>query len=230
MKQLELQQSLQRFASRFTDRIGQALEALDRSQAPLRREQVLRRALSYGSSVLEIATGPTPALNLLDMFVFVRLCRDVLERHWMRELGEEGLELEDAFARSDDQITELANQALGRDAVDQLATLVDEWLLENPHQTRVEGIRLADFAETAGAAVDARSREVRGLLASVKSTATDALQLAERMLFLVHRLPSMWRMQVRLALHEVVSDVFHVVRKPMSRLTQLVRRPFHLRA
>jgi len=80
--EVELQQELQRFATQFTDRITQATEALEESshRAEVRHE-ALRKNLRYIAAALEIATGPTAAINLVDMIVFVRLSRAVLERH-----------------------------------------------------------------------------------------------------------------------------------------------------
>ena len=87
---LELQEALQRFTTQFADRVTQATEALERSSPPGVRDEALRKNLLYVSSALEIATGPDPWVNLLDMIVFVRLCRAVLERHWIPEVYGEG--------------------------------------------------------------------------------------------------------------------------------------------
>lgn len=227
---LELQQALQRFTTQFTDRVTQATEILECSSRRRVRDNALRKNLLYVSSAMEIATGPAPAINLLDMFVFVRLCRAVLERHWMPEYGTEGAALGEAFARTDDEISQLAERALGAVRCAQLASVVDAWLADNPAQIRVEGVRLADFSEAAGAAVAARSLEVRGLLSSVKTAtiaANEALQLVERGLFLVHRLPFLWRLQARLGAREVLGDstlqLTEAVRAPLSRLTSLAR-------
>ena len=79
----ELQESLQRFTTQFADRITQAMDELERASPPGVRDEALRKNLLYVSSALEISTGPDPEVNLLDMFVFVRLCRTALERHWI---------------------------------------------------------------------------------------------------------------------------------------------------
>jgi hypothetical protein len=228
--ELELQQALQRFTTQFTDRVSQATEILERSSRRRVRDDALRANLLYVSSAMEIATGPVPAINLLDMFVFVRLGRAVLERHWLPEYGAEGTALGEAFARTDDEISALAGRSLGAERCAQLASIVDAWLADNPAQTRVEGIRLADFSEAAGAAVGARSIEVRGLLSSVKTAtvaANQAFQLVERGLFLVHRLPFLWRLQARLGAREVLGDstllLTEAVQVPLRRLTSLAR-------
>ena len=80
---LELQEALQRFTTQFADRITQAMEALERSSPAGVRDEALRKNLLYVSSALEIATGPDPEVNLLDMIVFIHLSRAALEKHWI---------------------------------------------------------------------------------------------------------------------------------------------------
>src|SRR5690606_22351276 len=119
-------------------------------------------------------TGAAAEVNLLDMFVFVRLSRAVLERHWIPELyGSAGDELQVAFARSDAEATEIAERALGSTRRAQLEHVVASWLAENPRQTRVESLRLADFSALAADAAAERAIEARGLLSSVR-VASDA--------------------------------------------------------
>jgi hypothetical protein len=228
----ELQAELERFTARFTDRITQATAALDSSEHAEIRDEALRKNLLYVSSAMEIATGLSSEINLLDMVVFVRLCRTVLDRHWIPTLyGRHGGELADAFAKAEDQILAIAAQALQPGQRAQLARVIDTWLADNPDQTRVEGVRLADFAAAAGAAASERTGQATGLLSSVKAarqTANQAALLSERGLFLFHRMPSLWRLQARLGAREVVSDA--VVQlcegpdSPVARLTGRARR------
>lgn len=208
--ELELQQEIQRFTTRFVDRITQGAEALQGSSRAAVRDAAMRKNLLYASSALEIATGASAAVNLLDMFVFVHLCRTVLERHWIPTLyKDDGRELDQAFTRSEDELSQITVRALGTDGHRQLLELVDTWLADNPGQTRVEGIRLADFSAAAGTAAANRALQARGLLSSVKvasEAANEAMVIAERGLFLLHRLPFLWRLQVRLGAREILND------------------------
>jgi hypothetical protein len=205
---LELQQEMQRFATQFTDRVTQATEALEESshRAEVRHE-ALRKNLRYISAALEIATGPTAEINLVDMIVFVRLSRAVLERHWIPALyGDDGAELARIFAKSDDELEAVAARTLSFPQRQELSDLIDRWLADNPDQFRVEGIRFSDFSAAAGAA---GAREVKGFLSSVKTAtmaANQALLLSERVLFLINRMPSLWRLQARLGARELMSD------------------------
>lgn len=233
--ELELQQEMQRFATQFTDRIMQATEALEASSRRKEvRDEALRKNLRYVAAALEIATGPIAAVNLVDMIVFVRLSRAVLERHWIPELyGDDGAELAHVFARSDEELAGVAERALDFAQRRQLASLIDTWLAENPDQFRVEGIRFSDFSASAGD----RAIQVKGLLSSMKTAthaANQAFLLSERVLFLVNRMPSLWRLQARIGAREMLADVVTQLsagpEAPIPRLTgqarHLMRRGF----
>jgi len=207
---LELQQELERFTTQFADRITQATEALGAAATPAVRDEALRKNLRYVSAATEIATGPFTEVNLLDMIVFIRLSRAVLEKHWIPTLyGKQGGALAEVFARSEEELGALAAEALTPGQRAELDLLVDRWLADNPGQVRVEGIRLSDFSTMAGSAAAERALEAKGLLAGVKTAtqaANQALMLTERGLFLVHRLPFLWRMQARLGAREMMND------------------------
>jgi hypothetical protein len=163
MDEHELTHELQRFTTRFTDRIAQATEVLEHSPSQRVRDEALRKTLGYISSAIEIATGPYAEIDLLDMLVFVHLCRTVLDKHWIPTLyADEGLELSDAFAKSETEISDIADRALGASRTEDVMSLVDAWLADNPKQVRVEGIRLADFASGAARAAAERMLEAKG--------------------------------------------------------------------
>jgi hypothetical protein len=232
LSEVELQHGLERFTTQFSDRITQAMEALQRSSRPGVRDEALRKNLLYVGSATEIATGQFPVVNLLDMTVFIRLSRAVLENHWIPVLyGAEGSRLAEVFARSDQELSALAQEVLSVSQFAQLADLVDAWLADNPTQVRVEGIRLSDFARVAGTAAAARASQAKGLLSSVKGathTANQALLLSERALFLVHRLPFLWRLQARLAAREILGDAVSLLvggpDAPLAKVGRQVQR------
>jgi hypothetical protein len=211
MLELELQQELQRFASQFASRVVQATEALQLSLHGNVRNEALKKNLVYISSAMEIATGPSPSVGLLDMVVLVRLCRMTLEKHWIPTLyGSEGAELAAVFARSQEELSAIVCRTLNDVQRAQLDGVIDSWLADNPTQVRVESIRLGDFSSAAGTAATERSRRASGLLSSVKTatqTANQALLLAERGFYLVHRLPFLWRLQARVGAREILDDV-----------------------
>jgi hypothetical protein len=221
LSDLELQQELERFATQFADRITQATARLDRSAREAVRDEALRKNLLYVSSAIEIATGPYPEINILDMVVFVHLSRTVLERHWIPRLyGQEGADLAEVFEKAEGELSEIAARALSPEQREELATIVDAWLADNPSQVRVEGVRLADFAGAAGSAAAERVGRAKGLLSSMKEaarTANQAMMLSERALFLVHRLPYLWRLQLRLGAREMMADAITQISGRLAR-------------
>jgi hypothetical protein len=229
----ELQEVLQRFTTQFADRVTQATQTLERSSSQDVRDEALRKNLLYVSSALEIATGPDPDVNLLDMLVFVHLSRAALERHWIPEVyRERGAELAEVFERSERELNAVAEQALSPAQRAQLAGIVDAWLAENRDQVRVEGIRLADFAGAAGSAAADRAIQAKGLLSSMTTAshaANQAFLLAERGLFLFHRLPFLWRLQARLGAREVIADtVAHLSEGSDAPLARAMDRARHV--
>jgi hypothetical protein len=211
MHQAELQQDIERFTALFIERIAQAMEELEESDRPLVRTPALRKHILYASSALDIVSGSLPEVDLLDMLVFVRLSRVVLEEHWIPELyGDEGRDLVEAFQRSESELWQIADKLMNESQKRDLMALIDDWRAENPKQVRVEGIRLLDFSQRAGKVATERDKQTQGLLSSVKlatRTADQALLLGERAMFLIHRLPSVMRLQARLACREIVADV-----------------------
>jgi hypothetical protein len=166
------------------------------------------------------------------MIVFVRLSRAVLEKHWIPNLyGKDAAELDEVFERSTHELDEIAAKVLTPAQRAQLTQIVDTWLADNPSQMRVEGIRLMDFAEVAANAAE-RATQTEGLLASVRSAARAAdlaLNLSERGLFMVQRLPFVWRLQVRLGAREIMSDTMKdMVEGPNAPLPRLRRQAAHI--
>jgi hypothetical protein len=89
--QAELQQDIQRFATKFTARVLDALAPLQSSPHPEVREAAMRQMLLYSASALDIATEPQPELGLLDMIVFVTLSRRIVDIYWAPKVfGEKG--------------------------------------------------------------------------------------------------------------------------------------------
>ncbi len=209
MNQAELQQSLQRITGAMSQRLTQASDPLTtHGSDPRRTEQVLRRALVYQASALDIASGPEPEVNLLDMLVFVTLTRQVFEAHWLpKVLGPEGRPMLVALARSEAEVWQLADLVLNGAQKEQVRTYIRSWQVEHPDQVQVEAVRLSEFAKQAGQSAEAR--QTRGLVASVKlaaKTVDEGLMLGERALFLGQRVPFLLRAQVRLGAMEVLGD------------------------
>jgi hypothetical protein len=211
MNQAELQQDLQRLATEFQSRVAQGGLALaDQPQAQL-RDNLLQQALLYESSILDIATGPYPEINLLDMTVFAELNADLLQRHWMPEVwGVAGSFFDDAFRALKAGVWEIVRGLFSTHQQQQLYLLIREWEAKNPEQLRVEGLRLSSFARFTGEPAARAKDGVHGLFGSARSaiqSADEALLLGERALFLVQRAPFLLRAHVRLSARELMRDM-----------------------
>ncbi len=210
VSQAELQEDLQRFSSQFTDRITQAAETWKTSSDPLLQRTVMKHLLRCVSSALEIATGPYPEVNLLDMAVFVRLNREVLEEYWVPKVyGARGEPLLEAFRKSERDLSRVADKVSTPAQQERLQALIRAWRRENPDQVYVEWVRLSDFSKKAGRVEAERSESTSGMLSSVKaavSSADQGLLLANRALFLGQRLPFLLRLQARLGSQEILAD------------------------
>lgn len=204
----EVQQDVQRFAGRFIGQVGQASEIFGNAPGTPQHDRLLRRVLMYESSAIDIATGPLPMVNLLDMIVFLSLSRSTFDEHWLPTVfGEPGRPLADALQTSNDEIWQVADKVLSEPQQAALRELIEDWRRAHPNATHVEAVRLSAFAEQAGDS--ARAKEARGLLASVTSaakSADDAVLLGERAMFLALRVPFLMRLQMRLSAREIVSD------------------------
>ena len=111
--QVELQQNVQRVATAFIDRIAQSGVSLSPdAPRPAHEEAMVKRVLVYSASALDIATGPFPELNTLDMLVFAMLCKDALERHGSASLGKTGEPLLVAFADLEKDMWDIAPKVL----------------------------------------------------------------------------------------------------------------------
>jgi hypothetical protein len=206
--QFELQQTVERYATSFVERVAQDLEPLMTLPEPELADNALRLYARYVSSLLEAASGQQPELNALDMLVFVVLTRASVERYWLPEVyGERMRPLLKSLQLSERELWTWAEGVMAKDKCAELRALIEGWLAQHPGHLRVEWVRFAEFA-TISAESD-RSRSGSGILASMHAatrTADAALLLAERALFLAQRTPTLLRVHTRLGAREVLSD------------------------
>jgi hypothetical protein len=221
MTSFELQQSIERFTGHFIDSVSDALHPELHSEQTTVLRAGLNRLLLYCSSALDIATGPIPEVNVVDMAVFLALSRSAIEAHWVPKVfGYEGRALLDAFVNAERDLEEISDSLLSASQRNDLNELIQDWLAANPGQVSVEWVRFQDFASRAREIEQSRARRARGLLGSVKSaaqTADQAMLLAERALFLSHRLPFLLRLHVRLCVPETLTDSIRTLQDSVMR-------------
>jgi len=226
LTQFELQQIVQRFTSTFQEGVlDTGLPVVDAAEDPRIQRQMLERVTSYYSAALDVASGPLPEVSVLDMFVFLRLSRSVIERHWKPQLfGAEIDPLLQAFRDSEQKVFVFSGNLLSEKERQTLVSLIDRWLTLHPKAIHVEMVRFGQFAERAGDVGAEMREQAKGLMGSVRGATLmvdQTLLLGERAMFHVNRLPTAIRLQTRLGAKEVVSDSLNSTQELTKALEQL---------
>lgn len=229
MTQVMLQEDLQRLTSNFIESLASSMQTLIKDKSPEVRQAAMRQLLRYASSILDIASAPYPEVNLLDMAVFLRLNREVLQDYWIpTHYGANGYEILEVFREAERKVQEILSEVSTPAQQARLTALIDKWRAENPDQTHVEWVRLYDFTKKIGNIEAQRSEEVGGLMASVKGAVVSADQIVlmgNRAMFLGQRIPFLLRLQARIGAQEIVSDTIGELAqggKVVDRITPLV--------
>jgi hypothetical protein len=199
----DLQEQLLRFEGSFSSRLMAAFRPLTRAGPPDVRLQAMTDQLAYLSASLDIATGGSPALDLLDMVTLVALGRDAMASYWKANAEpDRARDIEAAFDASLEDIRAVARSTLPADLEKELFAVIRQWQKEHPNERHVVIIRLSDYTAPTFAASDALEKRTSGLLTLVRRvarTADNTFLLGRRALFAAQRLPFLFRMQVQLA-------------------------------
>lgn len=207
----ELQSRVQRFAGVFIDRTNQALIVLesDLETEGLKR-QVLERLLAYSSSAIEIASGPTPEVNLLDMVVFVTLVSDRWDKFWRPKVFKSNSRaFSEELAQSENEIWAVLEKVSTNEQRRQLKKIIQDWKTDNKDQVLVERVRLNEIAKIEGEASEERAEKVEGMFTTVKgavSAADQGVLIANRALFLSQKFPFILRLQARLGVQQTLKE------------------------
>jgi len=212
VRQAEIQQDIQRFAGYLTAIMtGTTMDPLLASDDPAVRLAASRNLMQYVYNAIDIATGPQPEVNLLDMVVFVALSRAVVEEYWVPEVyGSNGGAVLTAFRDLEKVVWRLAAKVLSDDEQRQLGKMITDWRREHPGVVRVEGVRFFRFSEMSGEAETAAAKEVGGIIASIRAvtaTGDQAILVGNRAIFLAQRMPFLVRAQIHVATQEMLSEL-----------------------
>lgn len=210
INQSELEDLLFRFEGRFSQSLTSANHSLANDPDPAVRNRALTNQLNYASAALEIALGPVPEANLLDMVTFIELTRNVLKNHWVPKVfGDRAQALQSTFNEASVEIWEIASLVLDASQRETLMEIITEWQSERRQQFNVEGVRLSHFAEATGSSSTTLGRKAGGLFSDVRrvTLAVDsAVLLGERALYAAQRMPSLLRLQARVGSAELLRD------------------------
>jgi hypothetical protein len=199
----DLQEQLLRFEGSYSSRLMAAFRPLTRAGPPDLRLQAMTDQIGYLSAALDIATGGSPVLDLLDMVTLVALGRDAMASYWKANAEpERARDIQAAFDASLDDIRAVARSMLPPDLENELFAVIHQWQKEHPNERQVVIVRLSDYTGPTFAASDSLEKRASGLLTLVRRvtrTADNTFLLGRRALFAAQRLPFLFRMQVQLA-------------------------------
>jgi hypothetical protein len=146
-----LQARVMRFADSYAITIAQATDDLAAQiGTPEARLSALRWKLNQSTSAFIDASGPSPALNALDMLVFVTLSRMVAEDHLAKLHGDAALPLLEAHRRFEAEAWSVTSGAIRPPQQQELRDLIVEWRQKNPDQRYVGAVRFREFVTALG--------------------------------------------------------------------------------
>lgn len=221
INQLELQEDLQRFYTRFTERIIDA-SYKEKTLTDEHKNETLRQYLLYDSEVLKIVTAPFPVANLMDTMVFIKLNKIVIQDYWIPNVySPSGQSILKAFDDSEKDLEQVALKVIKSDKISQIDQFVQVWREENPDQIRVEKIRLADFSKFAQSNNKKKSSFSIVDTESAVQAVDQMILVANRGIFLAQQLPFIVRLHTRLGTQEILTDAIHSLQSAPALIHEL---------
>ena len=209
LSEAQLQAMVMNFEDLYVMSVWQTYDEIRRSTTnPEIRATAQSLKVRSNSNAITIAAGRNPAVNLLDMLVFVSLGRHAVESHWVPEVfGSHGEPLVKTYRKLENEVGKISARVLSEDQQKTLRALIQEWIAANPGQYYIAAIRLSDFAEIQGMS-RASQMKAGTLLADVEkalAVVEQGLLVSERALFYVERLPRLVTLQTELILDQIAA-------------------------
>ena len=224
LSEAQLQAMVMNFEDLYVMSVWQTYDEIKRSTTdPEIRATAQSLKVRSNSNAISIAAGRNPAVNLLDMLVFVSLGLHAVENHWVPEVfGSHGEPLVKTYRKLENEIWKISARVLSEVQQKTLRDLIKEWIAANPLQYYIAAIRLSDFAEIQGMS-RASQMKAGTLLADVEkalAVVEEGLLVSERALFYVERLPRLVTLQTELLLDQVAAAPdAERIRTNLSKLT-----------
>lgn len=159
---------------------------------------------------LDIAVGPNPPVNLLDLLVLTALQSWSFEAHWIPAgIGDAGLPALDRLKRAEAEVWDSAREILSEDQLRTLRKLIETWTAENSDRTVVALVRFKEFADERRMSSMSLRGEAQGLLQEVgeaSAAVDDARLLGERLLWFAGRYPYLLGEQTELTAYRLIDQ------------------------
>jgi hypothetical protein len=159
---------------------------------------------------VDIAIGPNPEVNLIDMLMFVTLSRMVVEDYWVPKVfGEQGMGLAKALRDMEEDIWSVGARVLDQEQQEELRGLIRKWREQHPDKQSVAAIRFGNIAPQLGDSSLADVQKPGGLLGQVQQ-ATEAVDevrlLSERLIFFMKALLPLTRFQAEATVSGILAE------------------------
>jgi hypothetical protein len=159
---------------------------------------------------LDIAIGPNPSVNLLDLLSLVSLETWSFETHWIPAgIGEAGRPALARLKRAEADAWQSARKILTEEQLETLRALIKAWITENPDRTVVALVRFDEFGdERRISSVTLRSK-AQGLLKEVgemTAEVEDVRLLGEKLLWYAGRYPYLLGEQTELTAYRIIDQ------------------------
>ena len=159
---------------------------------------------------LDIAVGPNPPVNLLDLLVLTALQSWSFEAHWIPVgIGDTGLPALNRLKRAEADVWASARAILSEDQLRTLRKLIDTWISENSDRTVVALVRFKEFADERRISSIHLRGMAQGLLQEVgeaSAAVDDARLLGERLLWFAGRYPYLLGEQTELTAYRLIDQ------------------------
>jgi hypothetical protein len=212
--QVDLQDSLLRFADDFMTTATSTVDALKQDGKPISRdEQVFIKVMFY-TNILTLATGANAVANLVNMVVFTGTTRARVEDYWLPKVhGDSAMPMLTALRESERQIWVIADKVLESAQQSELKEALDQWRKDKSSASDAVGsfasISLVNEVIHSSAQSKSLSSSIANVfallnmdpLASLDPATrelTETRLFAERALFIGQRMPQLMEWQMEL--------------------------------
>ncbi len=209
---LKMQALVMGMADDYIPSLGESVYLLTRSGKVSSKGRWLAQSFlrnGVGAS-LDIAVGPNPAVNVLDLLVLTSLQTWSFETHWVPAgIGEAGRPALDRLKRAQAEAWASAKKILSEDQLRTVRALIDAWIVENPERTVVALVRFENFADARRMSSLALRGKAHGLLKDVGEAVAvvdDTRMLGERLLWFAGRYPYLLGEQTELTAYRLMDQ------------------------
>ena len=149
-----VQLKVMRYADDYATKVAQAARRISLTTDE-KRLAVVSWQLEESTAAYDVASGPNPILNVVDMVVLVALSRWAVENYWVPTVfGDSGRPLLDTCVQAESEVWAVLLPLLKSDLEKEIRARIERWEAANP---RVHDVSLIRFVD-----VDTLTKESRG--------------------------------------------------------------------